>query len=153
MEYNEENYKEVSSEEYKLLKVDEVSRGIVEDIQSIEQSMVNVGNVVNNVTNSFSSIIDSCNKTSLAIKRLDTKLELYLAKVDADVEKFTVQLPMIERLLNRISDRIDKTADLILERNRGSLTKEELQQQSITLEVFKKESDSFNDLILKLMLR
>lgn len=153
MEYNEENYKEVSSEEYKLLKVDEVSRGIVEDIQSIEQSMVNVGNVVNNVTNSFSSIIDSCNKTSLAIKRLDTKLELYLAKVDADVEKFTVQLPMIERLLNRISDRIDKTADLILERNRGSLTKEELQQQAITLEVFKKESDSFNDLILKLMLR
>lgn len=153
MENPNENNKVLYAEKSEAVSFVEKSRDFVEDLQAFEQSMVNVGNVVNNVTQNFGSIIANCNQTALKIKELDAKLDLFLAQVDANVEKFTAQLPMIERLLNRISDRIDKTAEVILARNRSSLTKEELQQQSLLLDIFQRDSDSFNDLIMKLMLR
>ncbi|MCF0158785.1 MAG: hypothetical protein HUJ83_09765 [Veillonella sp.] len=138
------------------LPVNSESYDLIETCRAYENKMERVAAVCGTLraaSYDFKEMMSNYNETRLMISQIDAKLDAFLYKLDTDLKKFKAQLPMVERQLDRIADRLDGIVMEIIRRNRGQLSREELEQQSQLIDIFKADSDSFNNLIMKIMLR
>lgn len=116
--------------------------------QNINDSLV----LVNDLAFTASNIVNRLSEAAVEIARLDSQLSFMLASMDANLEKFRMVLPVVERQLGTLSDRIDMITQAILERSNGDMSEENLRQQSILLDTLSQASESFNNMIVKVMM-
>lgn len=116
--------------------------------QNVEASLYAVGGMLNTTSNIVSKITDTIKE----ISKLDYQFDCLLATLDMKLEKFKMVVPVIEKQLNNISGRIDLITEAILEKNKGEMSEEGLKQQAILLDTLSQASESFNNMIFKLMM-
>lgn len=116
--------------------------------QNVATSLCVIGGMLNATSNIVSKISD----TVVEISRLDHQLDCLLATLDMKLEKFKLVVPVMEKQLNNISGRIDMITEAILEKNKGEMSEEGLKQQAILLDTLSQASESFNNMIFKLMM-
>lgn len=139
------------------MKKKSYSDDVLEDMPEVARfndSIEKVNNsltLLNGLSFSTENIVNKISDTMLEIAKLDYQLDCVLATIDMKLEKFKTIAPMMERQLNNISNRIDKLTDIIVEKNKNILTESELKQQSILLDALTQANDSFNNMIMKMM--
>ena len=60
-------------------------------------------------------------------------------------------MPILDKQMDKISDRIDMITERILSLTDGDMTEETLKKQSLLMDTLSNFSGSFNNLVMKLM--
>lgn len=115
---------------------------------NVNNSLLLLDNISDNLNNSVQIISD----TVYRISQLDHQLDAMLAQMDVDLEKYKAIVPIVERQLNNISERIDRITDSLLARQEG-LSESDLQQKSMLLDMLSQANESFNNMIMRLLMR
>lgn len=85
------------------------------------------------------------------IVMVEAQVDAFCASLETDLAKYQQRLPMLEKQLDRASDRIDKFVDKILNDDGDVTSPEYLQKQSLLLDALTSISDQFNTIIMKLL--
>ena len=88
---------------------------------------------------------------NVEIERMDHQLEAFMAETGAKLEKFKVQAPIMETMLDKASDRLDKITEKVLALSDDSTDEIKMKRQQQLMEQLNKANDNFNNMIMKLM--
>lgn len=125
---------------------------VVQTVDDVAMQVAAAVNVINNVTTSVTDTIKYIADVKVELKRLDTELEKFIAQTGANLERFKSAIPMLEKQLDKASDRIDRITDTALEHAKTSeMTADALQKHSLMIDMLSSANDSFNNLLMRIL--
>ena len=116
-------------------------------LDKLNDGMDKLGMIVDSASDIAITIADM----RIQIATVEAQVDAFCHALDTDLAKYEQRLPMLERQLNRASDRIDKFVDKILNEDGDSTSPEYLQRQSMLLDALADMSNQFNTIIMKLL--
>ena len=87
----------------------------------------------------------------VAVEQIEAELEAFKTATGAKLEKFKLQVPILDKQMDKISDRIDMITERILSLTDDDMSEETLKKQSLLMDTLSNFSVSFNNLVMKLM--
>ena len=87
----------------------------------------------------------------MQLKRLDTELEAFIVQTNANLDRFKSAIPMLEKQLDKASNRIDKITDEALLHAKNCNMTEEVKKHSLMIEMLSSANDSFNNLLMRIL--
>lgn len=127
-------------------------------LDKINASVSNVNNTLMQATECFNSIdeigdkIINCANSVMDLQRemhmMDLQFNAYVAKLDSDLEKHKVDLPTLEKQLDKINDRMDRILDKVLEMETN--TEKEIDEKNKMMEMLMRNNETITSLIMKL---
>ena len=115
--------------------------------QQIDTSL----SVFNNVTSSIKECYLASKNVELEIAKMDHQLDAFIADSNNKLDRFKTAMPVLEKQLNKVSDRIDKITDQMLENVMSLDNPESIKKHEMMIDMLNKSSDSFNNLLVKLI--
>lgn len=120
---------------------------IMAKTQFLSKSIDSVNVLVDDVNQMVKSITDM----QIAVKQIDSELEKFKTETGAKLDKFKLQVPLLDKQMDNISNRIDKITDRILSLTDDDMSEQTLKKQSVLMSALSTFNDSFNNLVMKLM--
>lgn len=87
----------------------------------------------------------------LEISRLDHELDMYIAESNMKLERFKVAMPILEKQLTLISNRINGITDKMLENVMDASDSESIKKHEIMSEMLHDANESINNMLVKLI--
>ena len=123
---------------------------IIDTVDDVAMQIAAAVNVVNNVTTSVTDTIKYIADVKVQLKRLDTELEAFIVQTNANLDRFKSAIPMLEKQLDKASNRIDKITDEALLHAKNCNMTEEVKKHSLMIEMLSSANDSFNNLLMRI---
>ena len=120
-------------------------------ISSATNLMMTSLDKVNSITSDINDMVHTLANMHVAVKQIEAELEAFKTATGAKLDKFKLQVPILDKQMDKISDRIDMITERILSLTDGDMTEETLKKQSLLMDTLSNFSVSFNNLVLKLM--
>lgn len=124
---------------------------IIDTVDDVAMQIAAAVNVVNNVTTSVTDTIKYIADVKVQLKRLDTELEAFIVQTNANLDRFKSAIPMLEKQLDKASNRIDKITDEALLHAKNCNMTEEVKKHSLMIEMLSSANDSFNNLLMRIL--
>lgn len=124
---------------------------IIDKVDDVAMQIAAAVNVVNNVTTSVTDTIKYIADVKVQMKRLDTELEAFIVQTNANLDRFKSAIPMLEKQLDKASNRIDKITDEALLHAKNCNMTEEVKKHSLMIEMLSSANDSFNNLLMRIL--
>lgn len=121
------------------------------EIQMIGTTIVATLSAVNNAITSVANTVQYAQMVKLEIARLETQLDQFIIQSNNNLERFKSAMPVLEGQLNRISARIDKITDCLLETTSSSLEEKDLKRYSMQMDLLSSVNESFSSLLTKML--
>ena len=121
------------------------------EIQMIGTTIVATLRAVNNAITSVANTVQYAQMVKLEIARLETQLDQFIIQSNNNLERFKSAMPVLEGQLNRISARIDKITDCLLETTSSSLEEKDLKRYSMQMDLLSSVNESFSSLLTKML--
>ena len=116
-------------------------------LQTIDHSM----EIFNSVTSSVKECVLASQNVKMEIARMEHDLDKFIVQSDNQLEKFKSALPVLDAQLTRVSERIDRITDRMLDHDMDASSPNSIQKHQVMLETLNSASDSFNNLLSKLI--
>lgn len=120
-------------------------------ISSATNLMMTSLDKVNSITSDINDMVHTLANMHVAVKQIEAELEAFKTATGAKLDKFKLQVPILDKQMDKISDRIDMITERILSLTDGDMTEETLKKQSLLMDTLSNFSVSFNNLVMKLM--
>ena len=120
-------------------------------ISSATDLMVTSLDKINSRTSDFNDMVHTLANMHVAVEQIEAELEAFKTATGAKLDKFKLQVPILDKQMDKISDRIDMITERILSLTDGDMTEETLKKQSLLMDTLSNFSGSFNNLVMKLM--
>lgn len=124
---------------------------IIDTVDDVAMQIAAAVNVVNNVTTSVTDTIKYIADVKVQLKRLDAELEAFIVQTNANLDRFKSAIPMLEKQLDKASNRIDKITDEALLHAKNCNMTEEVKKHSLMIEILSSANDSFNNLLMRIL--
>ncbi len=124
---------------------------IIDTVDDVAMQIAAAVNVVNNVTTSVTDTIKYIADVKVQLKRLDAELEAFIVQTNANLDRFKSAIPMLEKQLDKASNRIDKITDEALLHAKNCNMTEEVKKHSLMIEMLSSANDSFNNLLMRIL--
>lgn len=124
---------------------------IIDTVDDVAMQIAAAINVVNNVTTSVTDTIKYIADVKVQLKRLDAELEAFIVQTNANLDRFKSAIPMLEKQLDKASNRIDKITDEALLHAKNCNMTEEVKKHSLMIEMLSSANDSFNNLLMRIL--
>lgn len=134
----------------------ELKKTDIEDITVFDHEVTieKIDNTISDIKSLSSDVketVQALANMNVEIERMDHQLEAFMAETGAKLEKFKVQAPIMEKMLDKASDRLDKITEKVLALSDDSTDEIKLKRQQQLMEQLNKANDNFNNMIMKLM--
>lgn len=106
---------------------------------------------ISQIVGGVKDIVMTYAEMKMQIATVEAQVDAFCASLEVDLAKYQQRLPMLEKQLDRASDRIDKFVDKILSDDGDVTSPEYLQKQSLLLDALTSISSQFNMIIMKLL--
>lgn len=120
-------------------------------ISSATDLMMTSLDKVNSITSDFNDMVHTLANMHVAVEQIEAELEAFKTATGAKLDKFKLQVPILDKQMDKISNRIDMITERILSLTDDDMTEETLKKQSLLLDTLSNFSGSFNNLVMKLM--
>ena len=120
-------------------------------ISSATDLMMTSLDKVNNISSNINDMVHTLANMHVAVEQIEAELEAFKTATGAKLDKFKLQVPILDKQMDKISDRIDMLTDRILSLPDDDMTEETLKKQSLLMDTLSNFSVSFNNLVMKLM--
>lgn len=107
--------------------------------------------VVNSVTTSISEAVKVVANVRLEIKRLDHELDMFIASSNFKLERFRTAMPVLEKQLTSVSNRIDKITDSMIANVMDAKDDLSIKKHEMLLSMLTDANNSFNNMLTKLI--
>ena len=146
--------KSLSRFDSSVTNVRETAQGIKETAQEINAGINRAGEIVDTVSTLWNCTLETyyaVKELDVLMKQMDCTLEMYLQDTTISLEKFKTSAPILEKQIDKISDRIDRILDkaLTIDSKNCDMTDLELRTKLITQ--VRDWSDHISSLLMKLM--
>ena len=120
-------------------------------ISSATDLMVTSLDKINSITSDINDMVHTLANMHVAVEQIEAELEAFKTATGAKLDKFKLQVPILDKQMDKISDRIDMITERILSLTDDDMTEETLKKQSLLMDTLSNFSGSFNNLVMKLM--
>lgn len=144
----------MQKEEYETYNDNEaVSQGnnALPAITSATELMMASLDKVNNLSSDIDDMVHTISNMHVAVKQIDAELDAFKTATGAKLDKFKLQVPILDKQMDRISNRIDQITDKILALTDDDMSEQTLKKQSVLMDALSNFNDSFNNLVMRLM--
>lgn len=125
---------------------------IVGTVDEVAMQVASAVDVINNVTTSVTDTIKYIADVKVQLARLDNELEQFLAQTNANLERFKAAIPMLEKQLDKASDRIDRITDTaLMHANNSEMSDDALKKHSLMIDMLESANESFNNLLMRIL--
>ena len=81
---------------------------------------------INSISSDMTDIMHTFANMRIGLKQIDAELDAFKTATGAKLDKFKLQVPILDKQMDRISDRIDQITDKIL-----ALTDDDMSEQAL----------------------
>lgn len=118
---------------------------------NVATTVDNALDIVSLVTTSVTDTIQIVANVKLEIAQLDHDLDKFLADSNMRLERFKSAMPVLEKQLNKISDRIDSITDKMLTNVMDAKDTDSIKKHELMMDMLNGANDSFNNMLCKLI--
>ena len=140
----------MQEDNYEILPSTNEQNGLLA-ISSATDLMMTSLDKVNNISSNINDMVHTLANMHVAVEQIEAELEAFKTATGAKLDKFKLQVPILDKQMDKISDRIDMITERILSLTDGDMTEETLKKQSLLMDTLSNFSGSFNNLVMKLM--
>ena len=140
----------MQEDNYEILPSTNEQNGLLA-ISSATDLMMTSLDKVNNISSNINDMVHTLANMHVAVEQIEAELEAFKTATGAKLEKYKLQVPILDKQMDKISDRIDMITERILSLTDGDMTEETLKKQSLLMDTLSNFSGSFNNLVMKLM--
>lgn len=142
-----ENYNDGSDAAYALQRV----QNVCESCDAVASKMENALTLVNSAACTIKDTVQIIENVKYDIAKLDHDLDMFIADSNTRLEKFKSAMPVLEKQLTRISDRIDNITNMMLTNIMNPNDPSSVQKHSQMMDMLESANDSFNNMLVKLI--
>ena len=140
----------MQEDNYEILPSTNEQNGLLA-ISSATDLMMTSLDKVNNISSNINDMVHTLANMHVAVEQIEAELEAFKTATGAKLEKFKLQVPILDKQMDKISDRIDMITERILSLTDDDMSEETLKKQSLLMDTLSNFSGSFNNLVMKLM--
>ena len=140
----------MQEDNYEILPSTNEQNGLLA-ISSATDLMMTSLDKVNNISSNIHDMVHTLANMHVAVEQIEAELEAFKTATGAKLEKFKLQVPILDKQMDKISDRIDMITERILSLTDDDMSEETLKKQSLLMDTLSNFSVSFNNLVMKLM--
>ena len=140
----------MQEDNYEILPSTNEQNGLLA-ISSATDLMMTSLDKVNNISSNINDMVHTLANMHVAVEQIEAELEAFKTSTGAKLEKFKLQVPILDKQMDKISDRIDMITERILSLTDDDMSEETLKKQSLLMDTLSNFSVSFNNLVMKLM--
>ena len=140
----------MQEDNYEILPSTNEQNGLLA-ISSATDLMMTSLDKVNNISSNINDMVHTLANMHVAVAQIEAELEAFKTATGAKLEKFKLQVPILDKQMDKISDRIDMITERILSLTDDDMSEETLKKQSLLMDTLSNFSVSFNNLVMKLM--
>ena len=123
------------------------------ELVEIEKTLATLDRLVSNGTTGIKNIIEASGNVKIAMQNLENEMEKFRISAQKDAYLYEKSLPMWERQLDKIQERIDNTMNKVMDSLSNDFSEESLKKQNMMMDVLMSVNESFNAMVMKLMTR
>lgn len=123
-------------------------------VDKVNATINNANELTKNVQTLWNCTLETVKtvkELDVLMKNMDVSLERYLQDTNVSLEKFRISAPIVEKQLDRISDRMDNILNSALEINPKTCELKELELRGNLIKQVRDWSDQISTLLIKLM--
>ena len=140
----------MQEDNYEILPSTNEQNGLLA-ISSATDLMMTSLDKVNNISSNINDMVHTLANMHVAVEQIEAELEAFKTATGAKLEKFKLQVPILDKQMDKISDRIDMITERILSLTDDDMSEETLKKQSLLMDTLSNFSVSFNNHVMKLM--
>ena len=140
----------MQEDHYEILPSTNEQNGLLA-ISSATDLMMTSLDKVNNISSNINDMVHTLANMHVAVEQIEAELEAFKTATGAKLEKFKLQVPILDKQMDKISDRIDMITERILSLTDDDMSEETLKKQSLLMDTLSNFSVSFNNHVMKLM--
>lgn len=122
-----------------------------DNCNEIASKMDNAWAIVNSIGSTVKDTVQIMTNIKYDIAKLDNDLEMFIADSNTRLEKFKTAMPVLEKQLTMISNRIDMITNQMLTNVMDANDPNTVQKHSLMMDMLTQSSESFNNLLVKLI--
>jgi hypothetical protein len=137
-----------------LSRFDSSVTNIRETAQEINAGINRAGEIVDTVSTLWNCTLETyyaVKELDVLMKQMDCTLEMYLQDTAISLEKFKTSAPILEKQIDKISDRIDRILDKALTIDSKNCEMVDLELRTKLITQVRDWSDHISSLLMKLM--
>ncbi len=137
-----------------LDRFDSSMNNVKDTANTINDTLQTANEVINNVSMIWNCTLDTVKavkELDVILKQMDVSLEMFLKNSDVNLAKFQTNAGIVEKQLDRISDRIDKVLDNALSIDSKNCAIVDLELKSKLISQVRDWSDHISSLLMRLM--
>ncbi len=136
-----------------LVTTDSLQRveNVCESCNVVATKVENALTVINSVGCTIKDTVQIIETVKYDIAKLDHDLDMFLAESNTRLEKFKLAMPILEKQLTLISNRIDNITNTMLTNVMDPKDPNSVQKHSQMMDMLNSANDSFNNMLVKLI--
>lgn len=138
----------------KIRRFDNSVSNVKETIGEFNSTLDKASGIVDNASiiwNCTLDTVEAVKELDLIMKQLDVSLEMFIKNADVNLEKFKDSAKIVDKQLDRISDRIDSVLDKALTIDSRTCSDVEIELRSKLINQVREWSDHISNLLMRLM--
>lgn len=106
---------------------------------------------ISSISTDLTDMMHTFANMQIGIKQINAELDAFKTATGAKLDKFKLQVPILDKQMDRISNRIDQITDKILALTDDDMSEQTLKKQATLMNMLSDFNDSFNNLVMRLM--
>lgn len=106
---------------------------------------------ISSISTDLTDMMHTFANMQIGIKQINAELDAFKTATGAKLDKFKLQVPILDKQMDRISNRIDQITDKILALTDDDMSEQTLKKQATLMNMLSNFNDSFNNLVMRLM--
>lgn len=106
---------------------------------------------ISSISTDLTDMMHTFANMQIGIKQINAELDAFKTATGAKLDKFKLQVPILDKQMDRISNRIDQITDKILALTDDDMSEQTLKKQAMLMNMLSDFNDSFNNLVMRLM--
>ncbi len=106
---------------------------------------------ISSISTDLTDMMHTFANMQIGIKQINAELDAFKTATGAKLDKFKLQVPILDKQMDRISNRIDQITDKILALTDDDMSEQALKKQATLMNMLSDFNDSFNNLVMRLM--
>ena len=106
---------------------------------------------ISSISTDLTDMMHTFANMQIGIKQINAELDAFKTATGAKLDKFKLQVPILDKQMDRISNRINQITDKILALTDDDMSEQTLKKQATLMNMLSNFNDSFNNLVMRLM--
>ena len=106
---------------------------------------------ISSISTDLTDMMHTFANMQIGIKQINAELDAFKTATGAKLDKFKLQVPILDKQMDRISNRIEQITDKILALTDDDMSEQTLKKQATLMNMLSNFNDSFNNLVMRLM--